>query len=89
MTVAIYPGRFDPVTNGHLDIITRAAMLFERLIVAPNDSPTTSFLFSTEERVQMLRAAVAELPNVEVIPFRGLMVDFARGRGWWCVVFGP
>jgi pantetheine-phosphate adenylyltransferase len=88
VTVAIYPGRFDPVTNGHLDIITRAATLFERLIVAPNDSPTTQFLFSTEERVQMLRAAVAELPNVEVIPFRGLMVDFARAQGARVVVRG-
>jgi pantetheine-phosphate adenylyltransferase len=88
VTVAIYPGRFDPVTNGHLDIITRAAMLFERLIVAPNDSPTTPFLFTTEERVEMLRAAVAELPNVEVIPFRGLMVDFARAQGARVVVRG-
>jgi pantetheine-phosphate adenylyltransferase len=86
--VAMYPGRFDPVTNGHLDIITRAAGLFGRLIVAPYDTTSVNFLFSTDERIAMLRAAVAELPNVEVVSFKGLMVDFARSQGAHVVVRG-
>jgi pantetheine-phosphate adenylyltransferase len=84
----MYPGRFDPVTNGHLDIITRAAGLFGRLIVAPYDTTSVNFLFTTDERVALLRAAVAELPNVEVISFKGLMVDFARSQGAHVVVRG-
>lgn len=88
MRVAIYPGRFDPVTNGHLDILTRAATLFDRLIVAPNDSTSASFMFDTEERAGLLRQAVAHLPNVEVQPYRGLTVDFARSRGATVLVRG-
>ncbi len=88
MPIAIYPGRFDPVTNGHLDIIIRAAMLFDRLIVAPAQSVSTSLLFSTEERVALIRATVAELPNVEVLPYTGLTVDFARSLGATVLVRG-
>ncbi len=81
MRIAVYPGRFDPVTNGHLDIVTRAAKLFDRLIVAPVDSKNPALLFNTEERIELLRAAVAGLDNVEVVPFTGLMVEFARRQG--------
>ena len=88
MRVAMYPGRFDPVTNGHLDIITRAAALFDRLIVAPAASASTTFLFNTEERTELLRVAVAELPNVEILPYRGLTVDFARSVGATILVRG-
>lgn len=88
MRVAMYPGRFDPVTNGHLDIITRAAALFDRLIVAPAASASASFLFSTEERAGLLRVAVAELPNVLVEPYTGLTVDFARSHGATALVRG-
>ena len=89
MRVAMYPGRFDPVTRGHLDIITRAAALFDRLIVAPAASgSTTTFLFSTEERAELMRVAVAELPNVEVLPYRGLTVEFARSVGATVLVRG-
>ncbi len=77
MVVALYPGRFDPVTNGHLDIVRRAASLFERLVVAVYDSPEGA-LFSVQERVDMFAKAAKDLPNVEVKPFRGLMVEFAR-----------
>jgi pantetheine-phosphate adenylyltransferase len=84
----MYPGRFDPVTNGHLDIITRAAALFDRLLVAPAISVSTTFLFSTDERVEMLRDAVAHLPNVEVSPYSGLTVDFARKHGVEVLVRG-
>jgi pantetheine-phosphate adenylyltransferase len=82
----MYPGRFDPVTNGHLDIITRAASLFDRLIVAPVMSSST--LFTTDERASMVAKAVSNLANVEVKPFTGLMVEAARANGVTVVVRG-
>ncbi|MFC2017425.1 pantetheine-phosphate adenylyltransferase [Chloroflexota bacterium] len=78
MTIAIYPGTFDPITNGHLDIATRAAKLFERLIIGVFDTPDKRLLFITEERVNLVRQAVAKLPNVDVESFGGLTVDFAK-----------
>ncbi|MBA7487042.1 Phosphopantetheine adenylyltransferase [subsurface metagenome] len=78
MTVAIYPGSFDPITNGHLDITARAAKLFEKLIIGIYDTPAKYLLFTTEERVDLARQAVANLPNVEVESFTGLAVDFAK-----------
>ena len=76
--IAIYPGRFDPPTNGHIDIIKRAGGLFDSLIVAIYDLPNSSSLFSTDERVAMLKEAVNNLPTVTVKAFNGLVVDFAR-----------
>ena len=78
MAAALYPGRFDPVTNGHIDIAQRAASLFERLVIAVYDLPPESRLFTTEERVKLFRDAIKHLPNVEVKSFIGLAVDFAR-----------
>ena len=78
MTIAIYPGAFDPITNGHLDIATRAAKLVERLIIGVYDTPGKNLLFTTEERVDLVRQAIADLPNVEVECFAGLTVDFAK-----------
>ena len=78
MVIAIYPGTFDPITNGHLDITTRAAKLFDKLIIAIYDTPNKHLLFSTEERVELARKAIANLPNVEVKSFGGLTVNFAR-----------
>ncbi len=78
MLTAVYPGRFDPVTNGHVDITQRAATLFKRVVVAVYDLKPESSLFSTEERVAMFRSAVEHLNNVEVKAFTGLVVDFAR-----------
>ncbi len=78
MTVAIYPGSFDPITNGHLDIATRAAKLFQKLIIGVYDTPAKPLLFTTEERVNLVRQAIANLPNVDVESFSGLTVDFAR-----------
>lgn len=78
MTIAIYPGSFDPITNGHLDIIKRAATLFDKLIVGVYDRPEKHLLFSTQERVEMAKRAVTGLPNVEVEAYFGLTVDFAR-----------
>ena len=78
MTIAIYPGSFDPITNGHLDIVTRAARLFEKLIVGVYDAPDKNVLFTTEERVELVRQAIANLPNVEVESYSGLTVDLAK-----------
>jgi pantetheine-phosphate adenylyltransferase len=78
LTIAIYPGSFDPVTNGHLDIATRAAKLFDRLIIAVYDAPDKRLLFSTEERVELIRQAIVNLPNVEVESFTGLTVNLAK-----------
>jgi len=78
LTTALYPGSFDPVTNGHVDIAERAAGLFEQLIVAVYDAPPKHLLFSTEERVELMRKALSHLPNVRVQSYSGLTVEFAR-----------
>ncbi|MBI4329115.1 MAG: pantetheine-phosphate adenylyltransferase [Chloroflexi bacterium] len=78
MIKALYPGSFDPVTNGHLDVVTRAANLFDEVVVAVYDTPSKSLLFSTEERVDLFRRAAANLLNVSVVPYSGLTVDFAH-----------
>jgi pantetheine-phosphate adenylyltransferase len=78
LTIAVYPGTFDPVTNGHLDIVTRAAKLFERIIMGVYEKSNKHLVFTTEERVALAKKAVAHLPNVEVKSFGGLAVDFAR-----------
>ena len=80
MQVALYPGRFDPVTNGHVDIAQRAASLFENVVIAIYDLPPEKSLFSTPERVALFEEAVAHLQNVEVKSFVGLVVDFARAE---------
>ena len=78
MTNAIYPGSFDPVTNGHLDIANRAAALFDKLIIGVYDRPSKYLMFSTEERVNLVKKAVAHLSNVKVTAYDELTVDFAR-----------
>ncbi len=86
---ALYPGSFDPFTNGHLDVVRRAARLFDELIVAIAANPEKRApLFSPDERVEMIRETVAELPGVEVTTYRGLTVDFARSRGVTALVKG-
>jgi pantetheine-phosphate adenylyltransferase len=80
MAIAIYPGSFDPVTRGHLDIIKRAARINERLIVAVLNNSAKTPLFSAEERVAMLRECCSAMPNVTVESFDGLTVEFARQR---------
>lgn len=78
MLTAIYPGRFDPVTNGHIDITQRAASMFERVVVAVYDLKPAQSLFTTEERVELFKNAIRHLDHVEVKAFTGLVVDFAR-----------
>lgn len=77
-TRAIYPGTFDPITNGHLDIVQRAAQMFDTVILSVANSPHKNTLFSLDERVALAQTAVAALPNVEVVGFSDLMANFAR-----------
>ena len=78
MLRAIYPGSFDPVTFGHLDIIKRSSRLVDELIVGVLNNKAKSPLFSVEERVRMLEEVTSDIPNIRIIPFGGLLVDFAR-----------
>jgi len=75
--IAIYPGSFDPVTNGHLDIIERGLKLFDKIIIAILTNPGKQFLFTLEERMQMLEVCLKKFPNVEIDTFNGLTVDYA------------
>ena len=79
--VAIYPGSFDPITSGHLDVIERGARLFDTLIVAILQNEAKSALFTVEERMQMLNEAIAPYPNVEVDSFDGLLATYALKKG--------
>jgi pantetheine-phosphate adenylyltransferase len=90
MRRAIYPGSFDPITNGHLDVIQRAVQLFDELVVAValNDQKHKSSLFSLEERFAILEEVCHEIPNVRIAKLEGLLVDFARERGASAIVRG-
>ena len=88
MRTVIYPGSFDPLTNGHLDIIQRAARLFDRVIVAVATSEAKQPLFSQSRRVELVRATVAAMPNVEVDSFGGLLVEYVRAREGHAVLRG-
>jgi len=78
LITAIYPGSFDPVTNGHLDIITRAAKLFEKLVIGIYDRPDKTLLFATDERLELVKQSIVSLPDVEARVFSGLSINFAK-----------
>jgi pantetheine-phosphate adenylyltransferase len=86
--IAVYPGTFDPLTNGHVDIIRRGVGLFDRIVVAILVNPEKSPLFTTEERGNMAREVFADEPRVEVDLFEGLLVDYVRRRGAHAIVRG-
>ena len=88
MNKAIYPGSFDPVTLGHLDIIERTSKMFDRVIIGVLNNKSKSPLFSVEERVNMLKEVTANLPNVEVQSFEGLLIDFVRKNAARVIVRG-
>jgi len=85
---AIYPGSFDPITNGHLDLIERGSRLFDRLIVAILENAAKEPLFSVDERMEMLREVAAPFANVEVASFHGLLVDYMRERNAQVILRG-
>jgi len=85
---AIYPGSFDPVTFGHLDVISRATHLFDSLIVAVATGEGKHPMFPVADRIQMLKESTADNPAIEVVPLNGLLVDFARDRGIFTVIRG-
>lgn len=86
--IAIYPGSFDPVTNGHLDIVERGLKLFDKVIVAILQNPKKQFLFQLEDRLEMLKISMQDFPNVEADTFDGLLVDYAERRGAAAVLRG-
>lgn len=88
MTVALYPGSFDPITNGHLDIVARAARLFDRLVIGVYDTPSKNLMFNAEERFSLVKQSISDVPNVEVRVFSGLTVDFAVSLGARAIVRG-
>lgn len=85
---AIYPGSFDPVTNGHLDVIQRAAKLFDEVVVAVAFNEEKKSLLSVTERIELLQATAGEMPNIRIARFDGLLVEFARDQGACAVVRG-
>ena len=88
MNRAVYAGTFDPMTYGHLDVATRAAHVFDRLTLAVAEDPRKTLMFDVEERVALARECLAKLPNVDVVPFGGLLVDWARQRGIHTLIRG-
>ena len=85
---AIYPGSFDPLTNGHLSLIHRGLQIFAGLVVAVANNPDKTPMFTFEERMELIRGAVGDIPNVEVDSFEGLMVSYAKKRGIHTVLRG-
>jgi pantetheine-phosphate adenylyltransferase len=88
MTIAVYPGSFDPVHNGHVDIATRAAKIFDYLIVAVYDRPSKNLLFTAEERAEMVSESLCHLKNVSVMHYNRLTVDFVRQQKALVIVRG-
>lgn len=88
MVTAIYPGRFDPITNGHIDIASRASALFERVVIGVYDPPADATLFTTAERLDMAQRALSHLSNLVVKSFSGLAVNFAQHEGARALVRG-
>lgn len=88
MQVAVYPGSFDPCTNGHLDIIARASQLFEKVVVAVLINEKKHPIFTLEERVEMLKKSTRHIPNVEVVSFSGLLAEFMKENNYSVIIKG-
>lgn len=88
MRIGIYPGTFDPITNGHIDIIKRSALLFDKVIVAVTTNPSKSPLFSIDERIEMIRSSVQAMQNVEVDSFDELLVNYALRKQATAIIRG-
>lgn len=88
MTLALYPGSFDPVTKGHIDIAVRAAALFDQLVIGVFDAPPKNLLFNTQERVEMMKQTLAHVPNIRVTSYSNLTVNFVKELGAQVIVRG-
>lgn len=88
MKLAVYPGSFDPVTNGHIDVIERALKIFDKVIVAVGDNPGKKPLFSSKERVEMLQESTNHLKNIEIDNFSGLLLDYAKSKNSKLIIRG-
>lgn len=86
--IAIYPGSFDPITNGHVDIIKRIRFLFDKIVIAVNDNPLKPFLFTGSERVEMIKEILSDFSRIEVESFRGLLVRYAEKKGARFIIRG-
>lgn len=88
MSTAVYPGTFDPVHYGHIDIATRSARIFDKLIIGVYDRPMKNLLFSLEERVTMMSRALKDIPNIQIMGYGGLTVNFVKEQGAQVIVRG-
>lgn len=88
MRTAVYPGSFDPITNGHLDIIERASRVYDKLVVGVLNNANKKPLFTVDERIDLIKSVTSHIPNVEVDSFDGLLVDFAKSKGAEVIVKG-
>ena len=88
MSAALYPGTFDPITNGHQDLVRRASKMFSRVVIAVAANPNKAPMFSLDERVTLAREVIADLPNVEIMGYSGLTVEFARQHGLTVIMRG-
>ena len=88
MKIAAYPGSFDPITNGHLDVIKRSSKLFDKIFIAVLENPRKASLFSTQEKIDTIKDAVKNIDNIEVESFSGLLVDYLKKKNICCVIRG-
>ena len=88
MKIVAYPGSFDPITSGHLDVIKRSSKLFDKIFIAVLDNPRKASLFSTHEKIEMIKESVKGVGNIEVESFSGLLVDYLKKKNICCVIRG-